>query len=201
MAERVPYFAIPRYVEFRDDLPRNPVGRVLKYQLRDEGVDAGDLGPGGGRRRVRAAVGAGRARRSTTQGPGPPGAVRLRRDGRDADRSLVSDMPSGYWNAEGRRGPARPADAHAVAEVRESVRGRADPPRVPAGAEAAAGRRAGIDLARGAEGPTARAARDLSSSRWRWRSSPRRSRTRRPWRASRRHRSRPRCARTSPVTG
>jgi len=38
MAERVPYFAIPRYVEFRSDLPRNPVGRVLKYQLRDEGV-------------------------------------------------------------------------------------------------------------------------------------------------------------------
>ena len=37
-AERVPYFAIPRYVEFRSDLPRNPVGRVLKYQLRDEGV-------------------------------------------------------------------------------------------------------------------------------------------------------------------
>jgi carnitine-CoA ligase len=38
IAQRVPYFAIPRYVEFRDDLPRNPVGRVLKYQLRDEGV-------------------------------------------------------------------------------------------------------------------------------------------------------------------
>ena len=38
VAERVPYFAIPRYVEFRADLPRNPVGRVLKYQLRDEGV-------------------------------------------------------------------------------------------------------------------------------------------------------------------
>jgi crotonobetaine/carnitine-CoA ligase len=38
VAERVPFFAIPRYVEFRDDLPRNPVGRVLKYQLRDEGV-------------------------------------------------------------------------------------------------------------------------------------------------------------------
>jgi crotonobetaine/carnitine-CoA ligase len=37
-AERVPYFAIPRYIEFRTDLPRNPVGRVLKYQLRDEGV-------------------------------------------------------------------------------------------------------------------------------------------------------------------
>jgi crotonobetaine/carnitine-CoA ligase len=40
LAERVPYFAIPRYIEFRDDLPRNPVGRVLKYQLRDEGVTA-----------------------------------------------------------------------------------------------------------------------------------------------------------------
>ena len=38
--ERVPYFAVPRYIEFRHDLPRNPVGRVLKYQLRDEGVTA-----------------------------------------------------------------------------------------------------------------------------------------------------------------
>ena len=36
--DKVPYFAVPRYIEFRDDLPRNPVGRVLKYQLRDEGV-------------------------------------------------------------------------------------------------------------------------------------------------------------------
>lgn len=40
IATRAPYFAIPRYVEIRDDLPRNPVGRVLKYQLRDEGVTA-----------------------------------------------------------------------------------------------------------------------------------------------------------------
>ena len=40
VAERVPYFAIPRYIEFRADLPRNPVGRVLKYELRDEGVTA-----------------------------------------------------------------------------------------------------------------------------------------------------------------
>ena len=39
-AERVPYFAIPRYIEFRADLPRNPVGRVLKYELRDDGVTA-----------------------------------------------------------------------------------------------------------------------------------------------------------------
>jgi crotonobetaine/carnitine-CoA ligase len=35
--DRVPYFAVPRYIEFRDDLPRNPTGKVLKYQLRDEG--------------------------------------------------------------------------------------------------------------------------------------------------------------------
>ena len=39
-AERVPFFAIPRYIEFRDDLPRNPVGRVLKYELRAQGVTA-----------------------------------------------------------------------------------------------------------------------------------------------------------------
>jgi crotonobetaine/carnitine-CoA ligase len=36
--ERIPYFALPRYIEFRVALPKNPVGRVLKYQLRDEGV-------------------------------------------------------------------------------------------------------------------------------------------------------------------
>jgi crotonobetaine/carnitine-CoA ligase len=35
--DRLPYFAVPRYIEFRSDLPRNPVGRVLKYLLRDEG--------------------------------------------------------------------------------------------------------------------------------------------------------------------
>ena len=36
--DHVPYFAVPRYIEFRTDLPRNPVGRVLKYELRDDGV-------------------------------------------------------------------------------------------------------------------------------------------------------------------
>lgn len=35
--DHLPYFAVPRYIEFRQELPRNPVGRVLKYQLRDEG--------------------------------------------------------------------------------------------------------------------------------------------------------------------
>jgi crotonobetaine/carnitine-CoA ligase len=36
----LPYFALPRYVEFRAELPRSPVGRVLKRELRDEGVTA-----------------------------------------------------------------------------------------------------------------------------------------------------------------
>ncbi|HYH49408.1 MAG TPA: AMP-binding protein [Acidimicrobiia bacterium] len=39
--DNLPYFAVPRYVEFRDELPKNPVGRILKYQLRDEGVTPG----------------------------------------------------------------------------------------------------------------------------------------------------------------
>jgi crotonobetaine/carnitine-CoA ligase len=37
---QVPYFALPRYIEFRDQLPRSPVGRVLKRELRAEGVTA-----------------------------------------------------------------------------------------------------------------------------------------------------------------
>ncbi len=36
--DRVPHFAVPRYIEFRPALPKNPVGRVIKYQLREEGV-------------------------------------------------------------------------------------------------------------------------------------------------------------------
>lgn len=38
--DRVPYFAVPRYIEFRTELPKNGVGRILKYQLRDEGHTA-----------------------------------------------------------------------------------------------------------------------------------------------------------------
>jgi carnitine-CoA ligase len=37
---RLPYFVLPRYIEFRSELPRSPVGRVLKRELRDEGVTA-----------------------------------------------------------------------------------------------------------------------------------------------------------------
>jgi crotonobetaine/carnitine-CoA ligase len=38
--DELPYFALPRYIEFRDELPRSPVGRVLKRELRTEGVTA-----------------------------------------------------------------------------------------------------------------------------------------------------------------
>jgi carnitine-CoA ligase len=34
--DQLPYFALPRYIEFRSELPRSPVGRVLKRELRDE---------------------------------------------------------------------------------------------------------------------------------------------------------------------
>ncbi|MBV8296109.1 MAG: AMP-dependent synthetase, partial [Acidimicrobiia bacterium] len=36
--DQLPYFALPRYIEFRSELPRSPVGRVLKRELRTEGV-------------------------------------------------------------------------------------------------------------------------------------------------------------------
>jgi carnitine-CoA ligase len=36
--DQLPYFALPRYIEFRAELPRSPVGRVLKRELRAEGV-------------------------------------------------------------------------------------------------------------------------------------------------------------------
>jgi crotonobetaine/carnitine-CoA ligase len=35
--DHVPRYALPRYIEFRESLPKNAVGRVLKFQLRDEG--------------------------------------------------------------------------------------------------------------------------------------------------------------------
>ena len=38
LMERVPYYAVPRFIEFRAELPVNPQGRVLKFQLRDEGA-------------------------------------------------------------------------------------------------------------------------------------------------------------------
>jgi crotonobetaine/carnitine-CoA ligase len=37
----LPYFTIPRYVDFLDALPRNGVGRVLKHKLREAGNTTG----------------------------------------------------------------------------------------------------------------------------------------------------------------
>jgi crotonobetaine/carnitine-CoA ligase len=36
--EKLPHFAVPRYYEFRSELPKNPTGRILKYKLREESV-------------------------------------------------------------------------------------------------------------------------------------------------------------------
>lgn len=36
--EALPWFAVPRYVEFRDDFPRTPTGKVAKYELKREGI-------------------------------------------------------------------------------------------------------------------------------------------------------------------
>lgn len=38
--DKVPRYAWPSYIEFRDALPKNPVGRVLKFELREQGVTA-----------------------------------------------------------------------------------------------------------------------------------------------------------------
>ena len=36
--EAIPYFALPRYIEIRDELPRSDMKKILKAQLREEGV-------------------------------------------------------------------------------------------------------------------------------------------------------------------
>ena len=41
--QQLPYYAIPRYIEYLDALPRNAVGRLMKHQLRDRGVTAATL--------------------------------------------------------------------------------------------------------------------------------------------------------------
>ncbi len=38
MAERMPYFMVPRYIRFVDALPKTPTERVQKVKLRDEGI-------------------------------------------------------------------------------------------------------------------------------------------------------------------
>jgi crotonobetaine/carnitine-CoA ligase len=41
--EALPRFARPRYLEFVDALPRNPVGRVQKFILRERGITASTI--------------------------------------------------------------------------------------------------------------------------------------------------------------
>lgn len=38
--QRLPRFAVPRYVRFVDELPKTPSQRVEKYKLRNEGITA-----------------------------------------------------------------------------------------------------------------------------------------------------------------
>ena len=41
LAERMPYFMVPRYIRFVDALPKTPTERVQKTKLRDEGIPPG----------------------------------------------------------------------------------------------------------------------------------------------------------------
>ena len=41
--ERLPKFAVPRYLEVLDDLPRTANGKVQKFALRERGVTAATL--------------------------------------------------------------------------------------------------------------------------------------------------------------
>jgi crotonobetaine/carnitine-CoA ligase len=38
--DNVPYFAVPRFIEFRDELPKTPTGKITKHLLRAEGKTA-----------------------------------------------------------------------------------------------------------------------------------------------------------------
>jgi crotonobetaine/carnitine-CoA ligase len=47
--ERLPYFAVPRYIELYERLPKTPTEKVLKHELRvtRPGSDIRDRGPSG----------------------------------------------------------------------------------------------------------------------------------------------------------
>ena len=45
-AERMPYFAVPRYVRLLEELPKTPTKRVRKVELREAGIDARHLRSG-----------------------------------------------------------------------------------------------------------------------------------------------------------
>ena len=53
-ASRLPYFAVPRYIDVLTDLPRTENGKVQKYRLRERGVSATTWdNPGAGRKTPR----------------------------------------------------------------------------------------------------------------------------------------------------
>ena len=39
--DAMPYFMVPRYIEFKSDLPRTPTQKVRKIELREEGITPG----------------------------------------------------------------------------------------------------------------------------------------------------------------
>ena len=41
MNDHAPYYMVPRYVEFVEELPRTPTGKVQKYLLKQRGVTEG----------------------------------------------------------------------------------------------------------------------------------------------------------------
>jgi crotonobetaine/carnitine-CoA ligase len=41
--DNLPFYAMPRYVELTDALPKTAVGRVRKHELRERGVTAADI--------------------------------------------------------------------------------------------------------------------------------------------------------------
>ena len=38
--DNAPHFIVPRYIEFTDELPYTPSGKVQKYKLRQRGITA-----------------------------------------------------------------------------------------------------------------------------------------------------------------
>jgi len=38
--DHVPHFAVPRYIEFREELVTTPTGKIMKFQLREQGLTA-----------------------------------------------------------------------------------------------------------------------------------------------------------------
>lgn len=40
LIDRMPYFMVPRYIRVMDELPKTPSAKVLKADLRSEGVTA-----------------------------------------------------------------------------------------------------------------------------------------------------------------